>query len=93
MKHLILYIVLFHCLAQLLDITGKWNGILRVQRMELPLIFYIYMGHSSCNAEMGSPEEKAFEIPANEARFKDSTLHIKEAGLTVRCNGSMVQIK
>ena len=71
MKKLILLIVLIPCLAQAQDITGQWNGILKVQGMELRLVFHISREDSTYDAKMDCPDEKALGIPASATSFKN----------------------
>lgn len=79
--------MLLPCLAQAQDITGKWNGILSVQGMELRLVFHISREDSTYEAKMDSPDEKAFGIPASAIHFENSTLNIEIAKLGVRYQG------
>ena len=87
MKKLILLIVLIPCLTQAQDLTGKWNGIVRVQGMELSLVFHISREDSTYAANMDIPDEKAFGIPASTTNFKDSTLNVELSQIGVRYQG------
>jgi len=87
MKKLILLIMLVPCLTQAQDITGKWNGILSVQGMELRLVFHISLEDSTYGAKMDSPDQKAFGISANATNFENSTLTIEIAKLGIRYQG------
>lgn len=87
MKKLTLLIVLIPCLIQAQDITGKWNGMLSAQGMELRLVFHISRGDSTYDATMDSPDQKAFGIPASATNFENSTLNIEIAKLGVRYQG------
>jgi len=69
------------------DITGKWNGILSVQGMELRLVFHISREDSTYDAKMDSPDQQAFGIQASAANFKNSTLNIEIAKAGVRYRG------
>jgi len=87
MKKLVLLIVLIPSLMQAQDITGKWNGILSVQGMELRLVFHISREDSTYDAKMDSPDQQAFGIQASAANFKNSTLNIEIAKLGARYQG------
>ena len=87
MKKLVLLIVLIPCLMQAQDITGKWNGMLSVQGMELRLVFHISRGDSTYDAKMDSPDQKAFGIPASATNFENSTLTIEIPKVGVRYQG------
>jgi pimeloyl-ACP methyl ester carboxylesterase len=79
--------VLIPCLTQAQDITGKWNGTLKVQGMDLRLIFHISKGDSTYDAKMDSPDQKVFEIQASVTNFENSTLNIEIAKLGIRYQG------
>src|SRR5688572_16687922 len=83
----ILFIVLIPCLTQAQDITGKWSGTLKVQGMDLRLIFHISKGDSSYDGKMDSPDQKVFGIPASAIDFEISTLNIEIAKLGIRYQG------
>lgn len=87
MKKIILLIMLIPCLAKAQDITGQWNGILKVQGMELRLVFHISRGDSAYYAEMDSPDEKAVGIKASATSFKNPTLTIEISRLGIRYQG------
>lgn len=77
-------------MVQAQDITGRWNGLLKVQGMEVRLVFHISKEDSTYNAKMDSPDEKAFGIPASATNFKDSTLDIEIAKAGIRYHGQHV---
>jgi pimeloyl-ACP methyl ester carboxylesterase len=87
MKKLMLLLGMLPYLTQGQDITGKWNGMLRVQGMELRLVFHISMSDSTYDAKMDSPDQKAFGIQASATSFKDPTLNIEITKLGVRYQG------
>ena len=87
MKKLALLIMLAPCITQAQEITGKWNGLVRVQGMELSLVFHIYREDSTYAAKMDIPDEKAFGIKASTTSFKDSTLNIELPHVGVRYQG------
>lgn len=84
MRKLIVLMVLMLCLAQAQDIIGKWNGMLRAQRMELRLIFQITLHDSTYEAKMDSPDQNTFGIPASATTFKNSTLTVELAKIGTR---------
>lgn len=87
MKRLILFTVLIPWLAQAQDITGQWHGTLRVQGVELPLVFHVSLEDSTYGAKMDSPAQQAFSIPASTATFEDATLTIEIAALRAEYRG------
>jgi uncharacterized protein len=89
MKKLLILIILWPCLAQAQDITGTWNGMLKVQGMELRLVFNITQSDSTYETKMDSPDQKAFGIPASATNFKNSTLTIEIAKAGIRYQGNI----
>lgn len=65
------------------DITGSWKGTLKVQGMEMPLIFHISQEDNVLKSTMDSPTQGATGIPMDETTFTDNTLTIlfKQAGI------------
>lgn len=89
MKKLIGLLVLIPCLAQAQDITGKWNGMLRAQGMELRLIFQIALHDSTYEAKMDSPDQNTFGIPASATTFTNATLTVELAKIGARYQGKL----
>jgi len=59
------------------DITGKWNGILKVQGMQLRVVFNINKTETGYSATMDSPDQGAKGIPVTTTRFDNSNLKIE----------------
>ena len=87
MKRLILFTMLFPWLAQAQDITGQWHGTLRVQGVDLPLVFHVSLEDSTYGAKMDSPAQQAFGIPASATTFDSATLTIEIATLRAEYRG------
>ncbi len=88
MKKLILFIALFPWLTQAQDITGQWHGTLRVQGVELNLVFHITNDGAAYGAKMDSPNQNAFGIPASATTFENTTLTIEITNLRARYQGT-----
>lgn len=69
------------------EITGKWYGVLKVQGMQLNLVFNISKIENGYNATMDSPDQKAFGIPATSASFENSSLKIAIANAGLEYEG------
>lgn len=91
MKLLILFSVLFPCFVQAQDITGQWHGTLRVQGVELPLVFHVSLEDSTYGAKMDSPAQHEFGIPASATTFENATLSIEIAALRAQYRGKYGQ--
>lgn len=59
------------------DITGIWNGILKVQGMQLRLVFNISKTDNGYNATMDSPDQGAKGIPVTTVCFENAKLLLK----------------
>ncbi|MGM0581159.1 MAG: alpha/beta hydrolase family protein [Bacteroidota bacterium] len=71
---LILSFFCFTLFAQ--DIEGKWQGLLKVQGMELTVVFNISQENDTLIATMDSPDQGAFGLAVQEVTFKDNKLNI-----------------
>ncbi len=56
------------------DISGKWNGILKVEGTDLRLTFNIYKIGKGLSATMDAPQQGAKGIIITSISFEDSTL-------------------
>ena len=59
------------------DITGTWNGILKVQGMQLRLVFNISKTDNGYSATMDSPDQGAKDIPVTTISYENSKLQLK----------------
>ena len=69
------------------DITGQWNGILKVQGMQLSLVFHITKSDSGLTSTMDSPDQKAFGIPVTSTTFENSKLKLVISTANIEYNG------
>lgn len=58
------------------DITGTWNGILKVQGTQLRLVFNISKTDTGFSSTMDSPDQKAMGIPITTTTFENNTLKL-----------------
>lgn len=58
------------------DITGQWHGVLKVQGIQLRLVFHITKTDNGIMATMDSPDQGAIGIPTTTASFENSVLKI-----------------
>jgi len=65
------------------DISGTWNGLLKVQGIELKLVFNITKEGDTYTAKMDSPDQGVKDIPVTTTSFDGSTikLSVKNAGI------------
>ncbi len=65
------------------DITGTWNGTLKVQGISLRIVFHIEKEDASYKATMDSPDQGAKGIPMSSVSFENKriTLELGSAGI------------
>jgi fermentation-respiration switch protein FrsA (DUF1100 family) len=71
------------------DITGEWNGVLKVQGMQLRLVFHITKTDSTYKTTMDSPDQGAKDIPMSKATFEKSVLTIEMASANIQYTGKI----
>ena len=59
------------------DITGKWNGILKVQGVQLRLAFNIVQTDNGYSSTMESPDQGAFGISVSSISYESSILKLE----------------
>lgn len=59
------------------DITGTWNGALKVQGISLRIVFHVDKAETGYKATMDSPDQGAKGIPMTAASFENNTLTIE----------------
>lgn len=69
------------------DISGQWNGILKVGNTPLPLVFNIKQQSEGYTATMDSPSQGAKGIPVIATSYKDSILTFKMTNLNISYEG------
>lgn len=77
----------FNMYAQ--DITGQWNGLLKVQGMQLRVVFHINKTDTGYNSTMDSPDQGAKGIPATTTTFENSNLKIIIASAGIEYHGQL----
>lgn len=71
------------------DITGNWNGMLKVQGMELRLVFTISNEAGNYSATMDSPDQGAFGIPMTSAEFINPDIKLTHAAAMIVYTGKL----
>ena len=89
MKKIITFILVFCSILTVFsqDITGTWNGILKVQGMQLSLVFHINKTENGFSSTMDSPDQKAFGIPVTTTNFENLKLKIAIANAGIEYEG------
>lgn len=91
MKRILLIItsLLISCLTIAQDITGKWNGLLKIPGMELRIAFNVTLTGDVYSATMDSPDQGAFGIPMTTAEYMDKSLKITHTAAGIVYIGSL----
>jgi pimeloyl-ACP methyl ester carboxylesterase len=69
------------------EITGQWNGTLKVPGGQLSLIYHITKKDGGYSATMDSPDQKAQGIPVQSVALKDSILHLDMTNFGITYDG------
>ncbi|HZK68474.1 MAG TPA: alpha/beta hydrolase, partial [Paludibacter sp.] len=59
------------------DITGEWNGLLKVGGIQLRVVFHITKTDAGYSATMDSPDQGAKDIPMSKATFENRVLTVE----------------
>lgn len=71
------------------DITGKWNGALKVSVAQLRLVFNIEKNGEILKSTMDSPDQGAKGIPCDDTSFENSVLKIKISSIGADYEGTL----
>ena len=69
------------------DISGQWNGVLKVQGTQLRVVFNITKTENGINSTMDSPDQGAKGIPTTSTNFENSILKITIANAKIEYEG------
>jgi len=70
------------------EITGQWNGILKVPGAQLRLVFHIDRAGDGYSSTMDSPDQHAVGIPVTSTTFEKSVLKLLIEQLKVEFTGT-----
>jgi len=73
------------------DITGQWNGALKVQGTQLRLVFNVTKTDNGFSSSMDSPDQGAKDIPTTSTSFQNSVLKITIASAKIEYEGTLGQ--
>ncbi|WP_282144500.1 alpha/beta hydrolase family protein [Cellulophaga baltica] len=71
------------------DITGQWNGVLKVQGTQLRLVFNVTKTDNVVSSTMDSPDQGAKGIPTTTTSFENSILKITIANAKIEYEGTL----
>jgi uncharacterized protein len=70
------------------DITGDWNGALKVGGMQLRLVFHITKTDAVYSATMDSPDQGAKGIPMSKTTYENQVLTVEMAAAKINYSGT-----
>jgi len=89
-KHLLIsFFLISNLLAFGQDITGEWNGALKVQGIQLRLVMHITKTDSVYSATMDSPDQGAKDIPMSKVSFENYVLNIEMLAANIKYTGKL----
>ena len=83
----LLFCFSFSLFAQ--DITGQWNGLLKVQQTQLRIVFNITKNGNNYSATMDSPDQGAKGIPVSAVSFENNELKITADKMKLEYSGTL----
>ena len=86
---LILITVLSSFLVMGQEISGKWNGALKVQGTQLRISFNVTPTENGYKATMDSPDQKVTGIPLEKAAFENSVLKLEMPSAQISYQGTL----
>ncbi|HBB91325.1 MAG: hypothetical protein A2X22_02635 [Bacteroidetes bacterium GWF2_49_14] len=91
MKKFLLILVAFFAVAALSgqDITGTWNGVLKVQGIQLRLVFHVTKTDTGFSSTMDSPDQGAAGIPMTSTVYENNLLTLKHDAATIVYTGEL----
>jgi pimeloyl-ACP methyl ester carboxylesterase len=75
------------------DITGRWNGVLKVQGTQLRVVFNIAQTDSGYSATMDSPDQGAKGIPVTNTTFKNQKIKFEVTNARIEYDGELSEDK
>jgi uncharacterized protein len=71
------------------EVTGKWFGVLKVQSVQLRLVFNIDKTQNGYTATMDSPDQGAKGIPVTSTSFENSILKLEITPAKIQYEGTL----
>ncbi len=89
-KILIISLILSSLSLKAQDVTGEWNGILKVGGMQLRLVFHVNKTDKGYSATMDSPDQGQKNIPMSKATFENKIITIEMAAARINYSGLLI---
>ncbi len=69
------------------DITGQWNGALKIQGIQLRVVFNVSKSSDGFNSTMDSPDQNAKDFPVNKTTFENSKIKFEITNPRIEYSG------
>jgi len=86
---LIIFAILTSLSIYAQDISGTWNGILKVQGIQLRIVFNIIQTDKGYSSTMDSPDQGAKGIPVTSTSYEKSILKLAISSLGIQYEGTL----
>jgi len=86
---LVIFVILTNLSIYSQDISGKWNGILKVQGIQLRLVFNIAQTEKGYSSTMDSPDQGAKGIPVTSTSYENSILKLEVSNAAIQYEGTL----
>ncbi|MFZ0595497.1 MAG: alpha/beta hydrolase, partial [Flavobacterium sp.] len=70
------------------EISGKWNGVLKIQDAQLRVVFNVSKTENGYSSTMDSPDQKAMGIPLEKTTFENSILKLEIPSAQISYQGT-----
>ncbi len=71
------------------DISGQWNGVLKVGAMQLRIVFNVTKTDAGYSSTMDSPDQGAYCIPVSTTTFENMVLKFEAPNLGIQYEGTL----
>ena len=86
---LVIITVLTSFLMKAQEVSGQWNGLLKVPGMQLRVVFNITKTGNTYSATMDSPDQKVTGIPIEKTSFENSILKLEVPSAQISYEGTL----
>jgi hypothetical protein len=86
---IVLLFAMITCQLFAQNITGDWNGSLKVQGIQLRLVFHITKTDAGFSGTMDSPDQGAFGIPVSSVSFVNPSFKVEMTNLKAEYQGTL----
>lgn len=75
------------------DVTGQWNGVLKIQGIQLRIVFNVTKSENGYKSTMDSPDQGAKGVPVTNTTFENSKIKFEITNARIEYNGELSENK